>query len=407
MPEKTPSTQTTKLHYGIYACYAFLSLISLCASYSLTGKILTSLVNVLVGLGIMILFSKISYKFLNKFSTIALLLAFVLLVITLIFGSGGGGRSLSIGGAKIQTLYIVTIIVVFYMSAFLARLPRKFARIDKEAKIRNLSNKECEFQKEQVGNQLYFTAMIVLAIFIAMIAMRNISTAILLSITGLSILFVTNIRFKYILFFVLVMGICGGIYLTYDTLHDRAKQDTEVADKEVKTRGATGFNRIKFFFTGESDVEGYGRQMVMAKTAIARSLTRPAGPGKGMMKGKMSEGENDFVFAMICEEFTIVAGIFIILLYIILFNISLKISRRIKPGTFACYFTVGIGVLIVGQALIHIAVNVGMIPATGQTLPFISRGLTNLIVTSAAIGILINIAKQNDWDEDEEVEENA
>ncbi|MBQ4433329.1 MAG: FtsW/RodA/SpoVE family cell cycle protein, partial [Bacteroidales bacterium] len=233
MPEETPSTQATKLHYGIYVCYAFLSLISLCASYSLTGKILTSIINVLVGLGVMILFSKISYKFINKFSTIALLLSFVLLVITLIFGSGGGGRSLSIGGAKIQTLYIVTIVVVFYISAFLARLPRKYARIDKKAKIKNLSNKECELEKEQTANQLYFTVMLVLGIFIGMIAMRNISTAILLTITGLSILFITNVKFKYIIFFVLVMGVLGGLYLTYDTLHDRAKQNTEMADKEV------------------------------------------------------------------------------------------------------------------------------------------------------------------------------
>lgn len=134
--------------------------------------------------------------------------------------------------------------------------------------------------------------------------------------------------------------------------------------------------------------------MTLAKAAVARSGLSPTGPGKGILKQSMAEGENDFIFALICEEFGFVVGSIILFLYFIFFITTVQLSNK-SGGIFAKLYAVGIGFLITAQGLVHIGANLGVIPATGQTLPFISKGGVTLLVSCFAVGILLNIAKQN------------
>ena len=131
--------------------------------------------------------------------------------------------------------------------------------------------------------------------------------------------------------------------------------------------------------------------MTLSKAAISRSIVSPSGPGKGLIKKNMAEGENDFIFALICEEFTFATGLAVLIIYVILFYQALFIARKAQ-GNFIRYFATGIGVLILLQALIHIGANTGVIPATGQTLPLISRGSVSLFFTCLVLGTLINMA---------------
>ena len=371
MALKLKPITSLKFYHTIYFCVAVLVAISVIASYSLTGELWQPIVQGLGGFGLMVLVSKINYQKINRFYRLFFVVAFLLLLLTVIFGRGGGGRSLSLGFMSFQTFYIVSIFYLFYLCTKSAYEMSNNITLDgKQAAVR----------------------LAIFAIFTGLIAMRNISTAILLFGTGIMVLFVSGIRLKHLGIFLLVIMLAGGLYIGGSALKDKGESE-QANTEDTKTRGGTGYNRIKYWLTGESDVEGYGRQMTLARTAVARSARWPQ-PGKGIIKREMPEGENDFVFSLICEELSVGVGILILVLYfIIFFNITFLISRKAK-GNFVKLYSLAIALLMLGQVFIHVGTNINLIPATGQTLPFVSRGATALFATFFIFGTLINMGKQ-------------
>ena len=360
-----------KFYHIIYIVVATLILVSIITSYSLTGELWQPILQGIGGFVLMIIVSKIDYQRINRYYQLFFILAFVLLFMTVAFGKGGGGRSLSLGFMSFQTFYLVTILYLFYLCTKSAYEMSNDVPLDRNRVIMRL---------------------LVFALFTGLIAMRNISTAILLFGTGMLVLYVSGIRLKYLGIFLLAIVLAGILYIVGSALKN--KGDSEKAHTETtETRGATGYNRIQYWLTGKSDVEGYGRQMILARTAVARSAHWPQ-PGKGIIKDKMPEGENDFVFSLICEELSVWTGIGLLILYFILFfNITFLISRKAK-GNFVKLYSLAIALLILGQVFIHVGTNINLIPATGQTLPFVSRGSTALFVTFIIFGTLINMGKQ-------------
>jgi cell division protein FtsW len=118
------------------------------------------------------------------------------------------------------------------------------------------------------------------------------------------------------------------------------------------------------------------------------------GFGHGLQKfGYLPEPHNDFIFAMIGEEWGFIGLFTIIGLFTTFALIGFRIARH-APDLFGFLLAVGVTNLIVVQALLHILVNLALIPTTGVTLPFLSYGRTSLLVCLAAVGILINIARR-------------
>ena len=367
--ELTSLSGKLKYYHGIWLMVILLSIVSVLTSYSLTGNLLLPLLQQVAGLGAIYAVSRINYKKYNRSSFLFLVIAFVLLVLTLIMRRGAGGRSISIGGHLIQTFYIISICFIFYLCAFYARHTNKGKEIDKVQTLWGLGW---------------------LMLFVGLIALRNISTAIILFITGMTIMFVAGVKFKYLVYTLLLCGALGGIYLAIG--HYRNKSD-EVVVQGVENRSTTLDSRIQYWLHGKCESKAYGRQMTLSKAAISRSIVNPSGPGKGLIKKNMAEGENDFIFALICEEFTFATGLAVLIVYVILFYQALFVARKAQ-GNFIRYYATGIGVLILMQALIHIGANTGVIPATGQTLPLISRGSVSLFFTCFVLGTLINMARQ-------------
>ena len=361
-------TGKLKYYHGIWLMVLLLSVVSVLTSYSLTGQLMLPLVQQFVGLVAIFAVSKISYKKYNRNSYLFLVIAFVLLVLTLIMRRGAGGRSISIGGHLIQTFYIISLCFIFYLCAFYAKHTNKGKEIDKVQTLWGLGW---------------------LMLFVGLIALRNISTAIILFITGMTIMFVAGVKVKYLLYTLLLCGALGGIYLAIGHAHNKSDEVVH----GVENRSTTLDSRIQYWLYGKCESKAYGRQMTLSKAAISRSIVNPSGPGKGLIKKNMAEGENDFIFALICEEFTFATGLAVLIIYVILFYQALFVARKAR-GNFIRYYATGIGVLILMQALIHIGANTGVIPATGQTLPLISRGSVSLFFTCFALGTLINMAHQ-------------
>lgn len=361
-------TGKLKYYHGIWLMVLLLSVVSVLTSYSLTGQLILPLLQQLAGLVAIFAVSKISYKKYNRNSYLFLVIAFVLLVLTLIMRRGAGGRSISIGGHLIQTFYIISLCFIFYLCAFYAKHTNKGKEIDKVQTLWGLGW---------------------LMLFVGLIALRNISTAIILFITGMTIMFVAGVKVKYLFYTLLLCGALGGIYLAIGHAHNKSDEVVQ----GVENRSTTLDSRIQYWLYGKCESKAYGRQMTLSKAAISRSIVNPSGPGKGLIKKNMAEGENDFIFALICEEFTFATGLAVLIIYVILFYQALFVARKAR-GNFIRYYATGIGVLILMQALIHIGANTGVIPATGQTLPLISRGSVSLFFTCFALGTLINMARQ-------------
>ena len=226
-------------------------------------------------------------------------------------------------------------------------------------------------------------ASIVLVGFCAGIAMLNMSTAIILFATGFAMFFIGRFRWRNIL---IMTGLVAAVVLVVTLMVSSGKLDNV-------GRITTFVNRWEYYFT-KDNTDGYGDQMILSRAAIARSGLHPAGPGKGVIKYRLPENSTDYAYASLFEETGIVMGLGIIIIYLMIFYRSWQISRNSKSGT-GGMLAFGIGFWLTCQAFVHIGVNCELLPATGQTLPFISTGGASLFVSGCAMGMLLNISKIN------------
>ncbi|MEX1182293.1 MAG: putative lipid II flippase FtsW [Gemmatimonadota bacterium] len=152
--------------------------------------------------------------------------------------------------------------------------------------------------------------------------------------------------------------------------------------------------RIVAFLDPTHDSTGISYQITQALTAIGSGGTFGRGFGHGAQKfGYLPEPHNDFLFAMIGEEWGFVGAVVVIGLFTAFALVGYRIARH-APDLFGFLLAVGVTNLIAIQAMLHIAVNLALVPTTGVTLPFMSYGRSSLLVCLAAVGILINIGRR-------------
>jgi cell division protein FtsW len=153
--------------------------------------------------------------------------------------------------------------------------------------------------------------------------------------------------------------------------------------------------RIDVWLHPQNDVSGLAYQVTQAKIAVGSGGLFGVGFGRGQQKfGFLPEPHNDFILAMIGEEWGFVGVAAVIVLFTLIALIGYRIARQ-APDLFGFLLAIGLTNLIAVPALMHVAVNLSLIPATGVTLPFVSYGRSSLLVSLAAVGILMNIARQS------------
>ncbi len=158
------------------------------------------------------------------------------------------------------------------------------------------------------------------------------------------------------------------------------------------------FDRMQAFWNPDFDPSGAGFQVQQSLVAIGSGGLTGVGFGEGRQKfGFLPEPHNDFIFAMIGEEWGLLGVLFVVSLFITLIMVGFRIAQR-APDLFGELLAIGFTSLIALQATLHMSVGLGLVPNTGLALPLISYGRSNLVVTLASIGILIAIARaQPDW----------
>ena len=154
--------------------------------------------------------------------------------------------------------------------------------------------------------------------------------------------------------------------------------------------------RLKITYDPWSDAQNYGYQTVQSLSAIGSGELTGMGLGVGVSKyDYLPEAHTDFAFAIFCQENGFLGAIFVFMLFAAFAVYAARIANKSKDE-YGQILSMGIMILVVGQAIANLLMVGGMIPVVGVPLPFISYGGTSLIVTMAAIGILVNIGKQGE-----------
>ena len=202
----------------------------------------------------------------------------------------------------------------------------------------------------------------------------DLGTGLVLMVSIIAMLFIAGVNMKF--FYILgVIGVIGVIILI------------AIAPYRM--------DRITSFIDPWSDPLGTGFQIIQSLYAIG-----PGGLlGTGFLNSRqkhfyLPEPQTDFIFSIICEEFGVVGAIFIALLFFLLLYFGVKIALKAND-LFAKYLAFGLIFQMIFQALMNLAVVIGLIPVTGVTLPFLSYGGSSLLISLLSIGILLNIAKKN------------
>jgi cell division protein FtsW len=212
----------------------------------------------------------------------------------------------------------------------------------------------------------------------------NFSTTALIFSMVIMLVFIGRYPLKYI-FFIIGSGI---LFLTFFILIAKA-----FPDSRFFSRVGTWGSRIENFTSNKADEDDY--QIEKAKIAIASGQIYGLGPGKSVQKNFLPQSSSDFIYAIIVEEYGLVGGIGVLLLYLLLLFRFVVASHKANTR-FGKLVVIGLGFPMIFQAMINMAVAVELLPVTGQTLPLISSGGSSIWMTCFGLGIILSVTKKEE-----------
>ncbi|MBR1537909.1 MAG: FtsW/RodA/SpoVE family cell cycle protein, partial [Bacteroidales bacterium] len=239
-----------------------------------------------------------------------------------------------------------------------------------------------------------------------LIMQNSFSSALLIAMITFLILFFMNVSFKNLSITVgIVVAAVLLMFLTYHAFFAGRPERLESSVGKIFNRFGTVEGRLTAHFDKEEEsLEGLSRAEIQqlkdkdrqsenAKVAISEGGIFGKGPGKSTQRYSLSMAFSDFIYAFIVEEYGMVGGFIVILLYLIFLFRCIRLCQRCK-ATYSSVLIVGLSFLIATQAFLHILVNVRLLPITGHTLPLISHGGTAYLVLSGAFGMILSVNRQ-------------
>jgi cell division protein FtsW len=369
----------TKGDHVIWGVVLVLSFISLLAVYSSTGSLAYRMEKnasyylikqvMVLGLGLLITYwvHKVNYTEFAKVAVILYLLSLPLLVYTLFFGTSLNEGSRWIKLPVINLTFQTSDLAKLALFMFLARV---------------LSMKQDVIKDFRKG---FIPVLLPMLFTCALIAPANLSTALMLGITCTIVFFIGRVQVKHLM----LLGVVGilGVSVLFT-----------VSKLTGWSRAGTWQQRIEDF-AGSKKKDGGKRedvyQVQQAKIAIANGGITGRGPGRSLQKNFLPHPYSDFIFSIIIEEYGLLGGAFVTMLYLLFLWRSILIFKRC-PFAFGAFLAVGLSITLVFQAMLNMAVNVHLVPVTGLTLPMISMGGSSIWFTSIAIGIVLSVSRYVD-----------
>lgn len=385
MEQLLKRTKGDKIIWGVVIV---LSLISLMAVYSSTGSLayrmhkghtevyLIKQLGVLIaGLGIIYVAHKVNYVIYSKIAVFLFAISIPLLLYTLFFGTtlneGSRWIRLPLIGITFQTSDLAKLGLFMFLARQLSRIQN------------DLGN----FKRVAIN---IFLPLIVIC---GLIAMANLSTALMIGFSCCVLFFIGRIQISHLLILATTGILLFGILFTVSKLTGFG-------------RAATWEARIKNFSSNDKDDVPY--QVQQAKIAQANGGLTGVGPGNSSQRNFLPHPYSDFIYSIIIEEYGLLfGGIGMVFLYLLFLWRSIIIFRRC-PFAFGAFLAVGLSFTLVFQAFLNMAVNVNLVPVTGLTLPLVSMGGSSIWFTCLAIGIILSVSRfveNTEGNENEVVEE--
>ena len=359
----------------IWIIVLLLSIISLLTVYSSTvtlaykfkeGNTMYFMIKhaIILGFGLlwMYLASKLKYTYYSRIFQIALWIAIPLLLITLFYGEtiNQASRVLKIPGLGLtfQTSDLAKITLIVYLA--------------RELSLR-------QGVKTTLKQDLKALLLPIIAIVMTIMP-ANFSTAGIVMVISLVMMYIGKVQTRTFL-----VIFAGGITLILLTVAILA-----IMPQGKQARFATWKSRIESFFDKDKEPP---YQVQQAKIAIATGSLWGKGPGNSTQRHFLPHPYSDFIYAIIIEEYGLIGGTVVLLLYLVFFFRSIRIAIK-SPTMFGSFMVIGMAFSLVFQAMINMGVAVGLLPVTGQPLPLVSMGGTSLWFSSLAIGIILSVSRE-------------
>ena len=268
-------------------------------------------------------------------------------------------------------------------------------------------------QREDGADPMAFKYILFVSVpIVFLIMLENLSTAALLALVVILMMFIGRVPMRQM---GKLMAVLGGILvvgLTFIMLAggDPAQEEKLSATNRIEQtqkdkskidklfhRATTWKGRIsKFMVSKDTPVDSVDldkdMQEVHASIAIVSSNIIGKGPGNSVERDYLPQAFSDFIYAIIIEEMGIVGAAFVVFLYIILLYRAARIASQCE-NNFPAMLVMGLVLLLVVQAVFNMLVAVGLVPVTGQPLPLISKGGTSTIVNGAYIGAILSVSR--------------
>lgn len=339
------------------------------------GHLLKHALLLFLGFGIIYGVHKIPTHFFKGLSIIAMPVVIVLLIYTLAQGTTIEGANASRWirlpwvGITFQTSNLAAVVLMIYVARYLTKI----------------KDKTITFKESIVPLWLPVFAILML------ILPANFSTAAIVFFMVLVLCFLGGYPLKYLSAMVGTGLLCLVLFIL------TAKAIPDIFPNRVDT----WISRVESFWD-PADTEG-DYQIEKAKIAIASGGIVGLGAGKSVMKNFLPQSSSDFIYAIIIEEYGLIGGFALMFFYLLLLFRIVVVANANKT-VFGKLLVVGVGLPIVFQALINMAVAVELFPVTGQTLPLISSGGTSIWMTCLAIGIVLSASIKDETKEEEVTE---
>jgi cell division protein FtsW len=307
---------------------------------------------------------KVPYRFFRGLSIIMIPVVILLLLYTMAQGTtidgANASRWINVGGLSFQTSTLASVVLMVYVARYLSKI----------------HNKAITFKETLLP--LWFPVFVILALILP----ANFSTTAIVFAMVVVLVFLGGYPLKYL---GVILGI-GLVMLTIFILSAKAFPGV------FPNRVDTWISRVENF-TSDDDTDAY--QIEKAKIAIATGGITGTGAGKSVQRNFLPQSSSDFIYAIIVEELGLIGAFGVMIAYLLLlFRLTIVATKA--DSVFGKLVVIGVGLPIIFQALINMAVAVELFPVTGQTLPLISSGGTSIWMTCLSLGIILSVSAKRE-----------
>lgn len=377
----------------LIAFYVALCLISVVELYSASsrevssgnifGPLLRHLMMLVLGIVICIGVSRVKLKYFVILTPWFVGVSILLMIYVLLNGQviNGASRSMSLLGIQLQPSEMLKMSAVLVIAYIMSR------------------NQE----PHGVTTKGVIWCCVFVCIFSLLLFSQGLTNTLLLMGISLSMMLIGGIQWKKFGLVLLFYGLAGGAAL-YHKMNEEVKDVTTITETGTDAQGnkatigrqGTWASRISRWNDSiplyEQEITAYNRQEMYAYMAQANGGVTGVLPGNSRETARLPLAFSDYIYSIVVEDLGLVGGLFLLLVYLSLLGRAGVIASRCDRA-FPSMLVMGMAVMIVFQALFHMAINTGVFPVSGQPLPMISKGGTSMLITSLAFGIMISISR--------------